>query len=66
MPATWRAAGGGRTAGVLLHVPGRHQLAGDYHGLEGVGRFAAASQAIAGGSARTYLASRGGRGTLVA
>jgi uncharacterized protein len=26
---------------VVLHVPGRHRLSGDYHGPEGVARFAA-------------------------
>ena len=33
--------------GVVLHVPGRHQLAGDYHGAGGIARFAAASTAAA-------------------
>ena len=32
---------------VVLHVPGRHQLAGDYAGPEGIARFAAASSAVA-------------------
>ena len=35
--------------GVVLHVPGRHPLAGDYRGLEGLGRFAALSSAVATG-----------------
>jgi len=38
--------------GVVLHVPGRSRVAGDYHGLEGVGRFAALSGAIATGGTR--------------
>ena len=32
---------------VVLHVPGRHQLAGDYLGLQGVAGFAAASRSVA-------------------
>jgi ketosteroid isomerase-like protein len=32
---------------VVLHVPGRHQLAGDYRGPQGVAQFAAASRAVA-------------------
>jgi ketosteroid isomerase-like protein len=34
---------------VVLHVPGRHQLAGDYRGPAGVARFAAVSRAVAAG-----------------
>lgn len=34
---------------VVLHVPGRHQLAGDYRGLQGVAGFAAASRSVATG-----------------
>ena len=49
------AAAGCLSAGVVLHVPGRHQLAGDYQGLEGVARFAAATQALAAGGARTTV-----------
>ena len=49
--------------GVVLHVPGRNQLAGDYHGLEGMGRFAALSGAIASGGAQlTVLDVMGGDG----
>jgi len=40
---------------VVLHVPGHHTLAGDYHGLEGVGRFAALSSAVATGGARVSV-----------
>jgi len=32
---------------VILHVPGQHQLAGDYHGPAGVVRFAEASSRLA-------------------
>jgi ketosteroid isomerase-like protein len=39
----------------VLHVPGRHQLAGDYHGPAGLARFAAATSAIAGGGERLAL-----------
>ena len=41
--------------GVVLHVPGRHRLSGDYHGPEGVARFASASHAVAGGTERVQL-----------
>ena len=41
--------------GVVLHVPGRHHLSGDYHGPEGVAQFASASHAVAGGTERVQL-----------
>ena len=41
--------------GVVLHVPGHHELAGDYRGLEGVGRFAALSSAVATGGAQVSV-----------
>jgi uncharacterized protein len=40
---------------VVLHVPGQHQLAGDYRGADGVVQFAAASSAVATGSERLQL-----------
>ncbi len=40
-------AGSLLTEDVVLHVPGRHPLAGDYHGAAGIAAFAAASGAVA-------------------
>ena len=53
--------------GVVLHVPGRNQLAGDYHGLEGIGRFAALSSAVAvGGTHVSVLDVMSGDGHVAA
>jgi len=40
---------------VVLHVPGRHQLAGDYQGPQGIAQFAAASRAVAAGGEETAV-----------
>jgi ketosteroid isomerase-like protein len=40
---------------VVLHVPGRHPLAGDYHGREGLARFAAQSLGATHGGERLAL-----------
>lgn len=40
---------------VVLHVPGRHPLAGDYHGREGLTRFAAQSLRVTQGGERLAL-----------
>jgi uncharacterized protein len=40
---------------VVLHVPGRHPLAGDYHGREGLARFAAQSLRVTHGGERLAL-----------
>lgn len=40
---------------VILHVPGRHPLAGDYRGPTGLFEFAASSRRIAAGGDQTEL-----------
>ena len=48
-------AGSLLTEDVVLHVPGRHPLAGDYHGAAGIADFAAATRAVADRSEELQL-----------
>ena len=43
------------TSNVVLHVPGRNALSGDYVGAEGLRRFAEASSRLAAGESRIEL-----------